>query len=329
MSSIKQSLLQSAIVDRLVSGLKHPRLLNSNFNYRNTVYLGGAGRSGTTWFADVLNYDRRYRDIFEPFNRPHVRAAKPFYRGLYLRPRDDNPEYLEPTRAILSGRVGNRWTDRGNLRWFRARRAIKEVDGNLWMKWLRNHFPGMPMIWVIRHPCAVVNSRLELEWETLVPQYLTQRDLMEDHLEPLRLHLEKARSQFEKHMFSWCVQHYVPVRQLARGDVHVVFYENLCIDAPAELERLSAFLGRPFSKRVMSNVTAPSRTNFRETAIAGKSGKDMVFGWQRRFDADQVRQAVKILELFGLDAVYDDSPLPKVKDVDAFSKAEEIQSGRD
>jgi len=313
MRTMKQAILQASAADKFVSLLKHPRLLSSNFDYRNTLWLGGAGRSGTTWFANVVNYDRHYRDILEPFDSTYVAAARPFFSGLYLRPGDDTPRYLEAAKAIVSGKVGNRRLDYGNLRWFRRDRMVKEIHGNLWMKWLRDHFPEMPMIWLIRHPCAVVNSRWDLEWSTLVPQYLAQPTLMEDHLEPLRSHLEKAQSQFEKHVFGWCIQHYVPLRQLAQGDVHVVFYEQLAVDAPTELSRLSAFLDRPFRKGALSALGAPSRTNFRETEIAGKKGEEVVAGWQRRFSSEQVREAVRILELFGLDGIYSDSPLPKVK----------------
>lgn len=151
-----------------------------------------------------------------------------------------------------------------------------------------------------------------------MPQYLAQPKLLEDHLEPFRSHLEKAQSEFEEHVFGWCIQHYVPLRQLARVDVHVVFYEQLAVDAPTELGRLSAFLHRSFRKGALSTLGAPSRTNFRDTEIAGKKGEDVVAGWQRRFSSEQVREAVRILELFGLDAIYSDSPLPKVKNLDAF-----------
>ncbi len=313
MRSIKNALLTAPLTDRVVTLLKHPRLLDTNSDYRNSIYLAGAGRSGTTWLADILNYDKRYRDMFEPFDSSYVAVAARFFSSLYLRPADANPNYLEPTKTILAGRVGNRRIDAGNVRLFRRKRIIKEIRGNLWLKWLRGHFPEMPIIWLIRHPCAVVTSRLHLDWSTYIPQFLAQRDLMHDHLEPLRGHIESARSDFEKHMFAWCIQHYVPLRQLADGDVHVVFYERLCVDTKAEIERLFAFLGHRNSHRAELRSATRSKTDWRDTAVEQKSGENRVKGWQRHVSLEQMETAMKILRLFALDEIYGEDPLPKVR----------------
>lgn len=176
------------------------------------------------------------------------------------------------------------------------------------------------MVLLVRHPCAVVASRMDLKWPTFIPQHLSQPALMEDHLEPLRSHIEGAKSEFEKHVFTWCIQHYVPLRQLARGDVHVMFYENLCVDTTREIERLFVFLGRRFSQRAVRSAALPSTSNWRNTAVSQTDGAELARGWQRRIGTEQARQAVKILELFGLDTIYDESPFPRVNNLDAFLK---------
>ena len=58
---------------------------------------------------------------------------------------DTNPAYLDPARAIVTGRVRSLWTDRYNRRPFPVRRLVKEVRGNLLLPWLHARFPGMPM----------------------------------------------------------------------------------------------------------------------------------------------------------------------------------------
>lgn len=318
MPPLKDIVLRAPAFDRAVSLLKHPRLLSTNFDYRSSIYLAGAGRSGTTWLSNIINYDGKYRDIFEPFDATYVSVAAPFFSGLYLRSTDDEYAYRDAATRILSGRVGNRRLDAANRRLFRRQRMIKEVRGNLWLKWLRNQFPGIPMVLLVRHPCAVAISRVQLDWATLIPQYLAQPKLMEDHLEPLRTHIEAARSPFEKHLFAWCIQHYVPLRQLAPGDVHVVFYENLCVDTPAEVQHLFAFLGRKGSEGALRRAAVPSFTNFRKTTIVRKSGEELTTGWTRHIDAEQLKSAMRILDLFGLDAIYGKDPLPRVRSLDGF-----------
>src|SRR5437870_3848637 len=71
----------------------------------DTFFMAGTGRSGTTWIAEVLNHDHAYRYLHEPFRPGRVRATKPFLPRQYLRPDDRDPRYVEPARAILSGRV--------------------------------------------------------------------------------------------------------------------------------------------------------------------------------------------------------------------------------
>ncbi len=313
MRSLKDALAAAPLTDRVVTLVKHPRLLNTNFDYRNSLCLVGAGRSGTTWLADIVNYDKRYRDMFEPFDATYVPTAAQFFSGLYLRPDNSDPAYLEAARTILAGKVGNRRVDGGNVRLFRRERMVKEIRGNLWLKWLRNHFPEMPIVWLIRHPCAVVSSRLQLDWSTYIPQYLAQRHLLEDHLQPMRESIASAKSQFEKHMYAWCIQHFVPLRQLSQGDVHVVFYEHLCVDREAEIERLFTFLGRRFDSRAVLRAATPSKTDWRETTVDQKSGENLVTTWQRHVGLDQLRTAMKILALFGLDYIYGEEPLPKVR----------------
>ena len=37
-------------------------------NYKNTIWLIGSGRSGTTWISSIINYKGDYRELFEPFH---------------------------------------------------------------------------------------------------------------------------------------------------------------------------------------------------------------------------------------------------------------------
>ena len=51
----------------------------------------------------------------------------------------------------------DRWTAPGHY----DRRLISESRLNLWLKWLRVNFKGMPIVLVMRHPCAAaVHPRL-------------------------------------------------------------------------------------------------------------------------------------------------------------------------
>ena len=37
-------------------------------SYQDAIWLVGEARSGTTWVSDLINWDKRYREMFEPFH---------------------------------------------------------------------------------------------------------------------------------------------------------------------------------------------------------------------------------------------------------------------
>ncbi|MDP8949818.1 MAG: hypothetical protein M3N00_06185, partial [Actinomycetota bacterium] len=113
-------------------------------DHRNSVFLAGSGRSGTTWISDVINYRNGYRFVFEPFHPGKVRVCKNFGRKQYLRPDDRREEYLGAAREVLTGRIRSPWTDRFNRKFVARRRLIKDIRANLLLGWMRENFPGMP-----------------------------------------------------------------------------------------------------------------------------------------------------------------------------------------
>lgn len=281
-------------------------------DHENTVFLAGNGRSGSTWVSDILNYRNAYRVIFEPFHPRHVPLCKSFQYRQYLRPGNKDEKYLVPARAILTGRIRGPWVDRANRKLISRKRIVKDIRANHMLKWLKVNFPGLPMIMLFRHPCAVANSRLKMGWENNMDSFLAQPELMEDHLQPFREEIERASTDFEKHVFQWCIENYVPLRQLSGGDVHLAFYERFCEAPGEEVDRMFTFLNLEYDKRIFSwlGLGIPSMTTRAGSPV--RSGKNLTSGWTEEFNAAQVQRAVDILGLFGLDRIYAREPMPNI-----------------
>ncbi len=300
---------------RLLSGL----YVDLNRDYRNSIFLAGSGRSGTTWVSDIINYKNDYRYVFEPFHPDRVEICKHFKHKQYLRPEDRREEFLRPARTILSGGLRSGWADRFHSRFIARRRLIKDIRANLMLGWIRANFPGMPMVFLLRHPCAVANSKIKLGWKPDVNEILSQRELAEDFLEPFEDEMRSAKTDFERHVFSWCVENYVPLAQLRRGEVHLAFYENLCEDPKGEVGRLFAFLSKDFDESVFERMKKPSLLSREESAVL--SGERLADSWRKHVTAAQLKRAVEILGLFGLDAVYSERTMPDIGSVFALMKA--------
>ena len=48
---------------------------------KNVVFISGVGRSGTTWLTELINYNHRYRILFEPFHNKKVKIVQNFLLG--------------------------------------------------------------------------------------------------------------------------------------------------------------------------------------------------------------------------------------------------------
>ena len=303
------------IKDTLRSLLCHISI-DCNSDLSKTIFLAGTGRSGTTWVSNIINYKNEYRYMFEPFNPLEVPICNNFKYRQYLRPGNQNSKYIDPSKAILSGKVRNRWIDRYNNKIFSTKRLIKDIRANLLLKWLSVNFPYIKIVLLLRHPCAIANSKLILHWGTHLDEFLSQEELIEDFLNPFLPEIQKAQTTFEKHIFLWCIENYIPLMQFTEGNIHLTFYEYFCLEPNAEIKRLFNFLNKDFHESILTNLKKPSQVSRQGSAIL--TGKDLINSWKKNISRAQIKRAVEILEYFGLNKIYSEDSLPDIEKAYSF-----------
>jgi Sulfotransferase family len=310
----------SSRVEFVMRRLTQNCYLDNVHDYRKSVFLCGSARSGTTWLKDLVNYANEYRILSEPFNCVNVRICRQFAPRQYIRPEDSDQRYLGPANAIFTGRVRDAWIDKTNRRTFVQRRLIKDVRSNLMLKWIRMHFPGMPIIFIVRHPCAVAVSKVKLGWGIdLEKAYLSQDKLVADFLGPFVKEIKSAKSDFQKHVIAWCIETLVPFGQLNKGDVHLIFYENLCASPEAELKKLFAFLQKSFHESLLAFVNKPSgMVRTRGVLSPILSGGNLVDDWRNHISMDEFAESKMLLARFGLDRIYDDGSYPNLQGAESL-----------
>lgn len=293
-----------------------------NRDIKNTIFLAGVSRSGTTWVSDVINYDNEYRYIFEPFRPQDVKPFSKFNNIQYIHPDTTDAWVYESVHDTLSGKLRSSWSDKLNKKLIANKRFIKATRANLMLKWLHENFSQVPLILLFRHPCAVANSKIRLEkqtqggrWTGNLQIFLKQDDLIKDYLNPFIDDIHKAylrqqetKDDFETHIFQWCIQNYVPLKQFKPGEVHLAFYEDLCISPNTEIPKLFSFIGKTYDSSVLSSLNKASSVSREDSAV--NTGESLIMGWQKFITSQQIDRALEIMSLFGLDGIYSAEPQP-------------------
>jgi hypothetical protein len=286
--------------------------IDTNRTFDSLVYVAGMARSGTTWLAELVNYRHSYRFIFEPFHN----LLGPLRGRLderYRSPADSDLALRAAAERILLGKFRDSYTGKYNKTWFSTQRLIKDIHSNLMLKWFREQFPYFPVMLILRHPCAVVHSAMRLGWSHELPVFLSQENLVADHLEPFLEDVARARDDFERYVFQWCIETYVPLRQLDVSDrICVVFFETLVRQPQAELERIFAYIGDEPDPAVLERLGRPSAMAWRPDWQRSRSAEDARTAWREDVGHDRTRRARQILSLFGLDRLYTEDVDPIV-----------------
>jgi hypothetical protein len=231
-----------------------------------------------------------------------------------MRPRDPNPALLDFAERVLNGNIRNPWIDSEVDQIFPRYRLIKEIRANLFLKWLNRMFPDVPIIFVVRHPCAVVLSRLRAGWatDTDLEAFMSQQELIDDFLFDKIQIIKKATTDEEKHTIIWCIQHLVPLRQFVPGELKIIYYENLCLQPEIEVPRIFEIIKQEHRDTVYKYLNKPSNTTAIHSAIL--SGEDKVNKWKRHLSNIQINNILSVVRDFELDYIYGDSfePLTEV-----------------
>ena len=144
----------------------------------------------------------------------------------------------------------------------------------------------------------MVASRLALGWRDNLSETMEQEELVADFLLPVEAEIRDARDAFERHVFSWCIENYVPLRQFGPGEIQLSFYEHFLAHPEDEIPRLFAFLREDFDASVYREARRP------------KDEEGSVDAWRRSVSSSQLERTVEILALFGLDRVYGEGAMP-------------------
>ena len=308
-----------------------PLILKTNYylgRYQSVVWLFGDGRSGTTFVADLINYNRCYREMFEPFHPKFVKAMHGFQLHQYIRPGSNNKKMEKVASDIFSGRLVDDFTDSSSTRLFYRNMLVKDIFANLLSYWVLTQFKNYNIkpVLLIRNPFAVALSKYkkkDWEWMTDPRDFLKQEQLVEDFLQPFVDDIKIIRDDYiERQIMIWSIIHYVPFRQFHENELHVLFYENLLENPEQELQSLLNYLeipvSEPVTQKIISKLSVPSRVAGTDSSIA--RGESPIESWRSQITNQQIQNGQQILKIFGLDHIYGQASVPQISGKDLLLK---------
>jgi hypothetical protein len=313
---------------------------------RITRIIAGSGRSGTTWVQDAFAEANDLRPVFEPLHPLAIPKAAPF-AGRYLRPDSDEPGLEAYLTSVFHESWRNPWTDfrvrpdrlRPSLavlssfsslnvfwrRWrkvYRNRRRyapllthrnflVKFIRANLMLAWIDARFDVRTLL-VVRHPGAVVESRLRLggdDWEprAQLERYLSQPDLQRDYLFKYNPLLTGTLSAAETHAAIWCIENQNAMAQLSPTKGALVCYEHLAQGDETAWDTARRALALDHSPD-SAQLSRPS-----QSTSARSAGYDQfdASAWCERLDRKVRERVGDILRMMDV-TLYDvDDPMPR------------------
>jgi len=289
------------------------RLINSLYRrlYRDDapdqsrcLMLAGTARTGTTWLAELIGSNQPTRIMFEPFHPAQVPDYASFKSFLFMRPDEPNAALHDYCDRVFTGRIRNPWID-DMIEVLRPQaRIVKDVRANLLLKWINRQFPSIPLVLLLRHPCAVAHSRMELRWpaDQDLSCLTSQKNLKEDFLRNKEDLINGAQYEEEKNAVIWCIHNMVPLSQFGDGGLNVVRYEDLLSNKAEVMAGLMQSIGWQGGDAVNASPERPSRTTSLSTALDGALVANS--RWKNNLSVQQIDRIFKVVDMFGLGHLY-------------------------
>lgn len=309
--------IKKAIVrcSKKYSSLMGNKYLDLGLREQDTLLVAGTARSGTTWIGDVVAHATKSRIIFEPFLlNNNMEFVLPdiitfdenmlrWHYQLYI-PCDCDvaSKYYAQIARILKGKIKVEWTEREARHGVFRRRVIKEIRSNLFLGYIAQNWPKIKILLVIRNPHSVVNSLIAkinkgwlFNWNK--NDVLAQPELMKDWLQPFSKSISESSGLAERLAHKWCIETYVPLKQLTGlKNVLILRYDRLAM-GPAEWYPVSGFLSdHAWSDRLFrKQLGIPSSTTERSSDHLAKRIEPHI-----HLTKKSKSKITKIIELYNL-----------------------------
>lgn len=225
-----KKLLLGRAYDRVISIFINLVAHQTNYDIVNTILIVGSTRSGTTFLMESINQNNDYRLIFEPFNNTYTDEWSDFATREHIDLNQIDSHKKKAVKKILSGQISNSWINRYNRKIISEKRLIKAVRANLLIEHIRDEYPDLQIIYLVRNPYDVVASRINMNFDSLdLYQVLEKSNFLAKHYSDINRDelMKQLDSKEAKHAALWCIENRYLLGSITELDLHQLQYENI------------------------------------------------------------------------------------------------------
>jgi len=261
--------------------------------------------------GEILGNCINTRYVYEPFNHrwiPALRGQLPHFT--YLSEQSAVPLGIQQTAEnAFMGLQSWKQLARATYRryWTAATHpakyvVIKDPTASLISAWIAKHFDAQ-ILFVMRHPCGFASSLDALDWKLGLNSLLRQDTLMQDHLEPFRDVLYRAKNdKWLTRGAIWASIHLVFNTQMkTQPGWHLYKYEDICNDPVSLYTSIAQELDLELSSQTLEKIQSTSSTESADPGSTRRNSKTMPDIWRQRMSPGEIDAVMGIVSDFELD----------------------------
>jgi len=190
-------------------------------SYNKHIIVVGSARSGTSWLAETIARQFRYRLLFEPEQETLTKKGK-LICDRYFTEENNSKVANNYLKQVFANRIDSDWIAQSSNRKYKMhlwplipkKYIIKFVRCNLSAKYMSEHFK-IPHIHIVRNPYDVIKSqqRVKFVWLNDLTHFKNQESLVDLVYENFGFDLRSNKSYDNVELLTirWCIENMVPV----------------------------------------------------------------------------------------------------------------------
>ncbi|RME45920.1 MAG: hypothetical protein D6791_09570 [Chloroflexi bacterium] len=291
---------------------------------QSPILVTGARRAGTTWTGKMLGLAKNARPVGEIFN-PQMGALEA--RGIFdrwfvyvtqsmareyaiklrecLKRIEKTPEYIYGKSPFSPRFYWHHLKYAYTRLRYPVRLVIKDPIAAFSAEWFGSTF-SMDVVVVVRHPAAVVNSLLRVNWVLDFRRHiLSQEELVRDHLGDYVGALERVGmdDRIENASLQWLITYKVLHDYITRNPHWIVVrHEDLAVDPLAGFKNLYSRLGLLFDEAASREIVAHTQNTNPvvppegETTYLKRDSRALASLWRRVLSHEEIAQIRELVE---------------------------------